>query len=83
MNERRRSPRTRTLRAGKILFNNRRSVIDCMVRNVSRAGACLVVPSLVGVPPEFDLVISGEAASHACRMIWHAENRIGVEFTGA
>ena len=41
MQERRHKPRLRTLRAGKILFNNKRSVIDCMVRNASTNGACL------------------------------------------
>ena len=57
MQDRRPSQRARTLRAGKILFNNRRSVIDCMVRNVSTRGACLLLPSVVGVPQVFDLVI--------------------------
>ena len=33
MLERRHSQRARTLRAGKIVFNNKNSVIDCMVRN--------------------------------------------------
>jgi hypothetical protein len=69
------------LRAGKILFNNKRSVIDCMVRNVSMRGACLLLPSVVGVPQAFDLVIEGETASRPCKMIWHAQNRIGIEFS--
>jgi hypothetical protein len=81
MPERRHSQRSRTLRAGKILFNNRASVIDCMVRNVSAHGACLLLPSVVGVPQVFDLMIDGEGASHPCKMMWHAQNRIGVEFT--
>jgi hypothetical protein len=50
MQERRQSPRTRTLRAGKILFNNKRSVIDCMVRNISASGACVLVANVVGIP---------------------------------
>jgi hypothetical protein len=69
------------LRAGKILFNNKRSVIDCMVRNVSMRGACLLLPNVVGVPQAFDLVIEGETASRPCKMIWHAQNRIGIEFS--
>ena len=80
MQERRHSQRARTLRAGKILFNNRRSVIDCMVRNVSTHGACLLLPSVVGVPQVFDLVIDGETGSRSCKMVWHAQNRIGIEF---
>jgi hypothetical protein len=82
MQERRHKPRLRTLRAGKILFNNKRSVIDCMVRNVSTNGACLMVASVVGIPSGFDLLIEGESASRPCNMIWHAPNKIGVEFSG-
>ena len=81
MQERRHSQRARTLRAGKILFNTKRSVIDCMVRNISTDGACLLLPSVVGIPSAFDLLIEGEAASRSCKMIWHAQNRIGIEFS--
>jgi hypothetical protein len=83
MPERRHSPRTRTLRAAKILFNNKRSVIDCMVRNISDRGACLLVANVVGIPATFDLMIDGEPASRACTMVWHASNRLGIEFRGA
>ena len=34
-----------TLKAGRIVFNQRRSVLDCTVRNLSSTGACLDVPS--------------------------------------
>jgi len=81
MQERRHGARARTLRAGKILINNKRSVIDCMVRNVSPRGACLLLPRVIGVPQMFDLMIDGEAASRPCKMIWHAHNRIGIEFS--
>ena len=81
MVERRKTQRARTLRAGKILLNNKRSVIDCMVRNLSPEGACLLVPSVIGVPPAFDLLIDGEPASRPCKLVWHGENRIGVEFS--
>ena len=80
MQERRHSPRSRTLRAGKILFNNKRSVIDCMVRNISAHGACVLVANVVGIPETFDLVIDGEPASRACTRVWHAHNRLGIEF---
>jgi hypothetical protein len=80
MQEHRHSQRARTLRAGKILFNNKRSVIDCMVRNTSSNGACLLVPSVVGIPSAFNLLIEGEAGSRPCKAVWHGQNRIGIEF---
>jgi hypothetical protein len=42
MDERRKLPRHRTLKAGSISFN-RAGGIDCRVRNLSPAGACLEV----------------------------------------
>ena len=80
MQDRRKVARSRTLREGKILLNDRRSAIDCVVRNLSEAGACLQVASVVGIPPTFDLQIDHEAISRPCRTIWHAQNRIGIEF---
>jgi hypothetical protein len=80
MQERRHSQRARTLRAGKIVFNDKRCVIDCMIRNISRNGACLLVASVVGIPSGFDLLIDGEAESRHCKLVWHAQNRIGIEF---
>jgi hypothetical protein len=41
---------TGTLKAGRIVFNQRRSVLDCTVRNLSSTGACPDVPSTVGIP---------------------------------
>jgi PilZ domain len=82
MPERRHILRTRMLRAGKIVFNNKSSVIDCMVRNLSRTGACLLVPNVIGVPSTFELLIEGELASRPCQMIWNNQNRIGIEFRG-
>jgi hypothetical protein len=82
MPERRHNLRARMLRAGKIVFNNKSSVIDCMVRNLSRNGACLLVPNVIGVPSTFELLIEGEDASRPCKMIWNNQHRIGIEFRG-
>ena len=37
--EKRKSSRARSLLAGRIIFNNRTSVIDCTVRDISDTGA--------------------------------------------
>src|SRR6202044_170295 len=80
MQERRKTARTRSFLEGKILLNDRRSVIDCVIRNLSNTGACLQVTSLVGIPGEFDLQIDHEPASRPCIAVWRAQNRIGIEF---
>ena len=80
MEERRATPRTRTLRGGKILFNNKHSSIDCRVRNLSPAGACLEVASVNGIPPVFELLMFGEAAPYWCERTWQTANAMGVRF---
>ena len=80
MQDRRKEPRHRTLRGGKIFFNNKNSVIDCTVRNLSPEGASLQVDSVVGIPRSFDLHVEGETGSRPCRVIWQSETRIGVSF---
>ena len=70
--------RHRTLKGGRIVFNDGRSTIDCTVRNLSEAGAKLDVSSVVGVPERFDLAIGEEM--RRCRIAWRTSAQIGVEF---
>ncbi|MGI8527065.1 MAG: PilZ domain-containing protein [Pseudolabrys sp.] len=77
--ERRQTLRHRTLKAGRISFN-RSAVIDCRVRNLSPAGACLDVASPFGIPDDFVLVIAGDHLRQNCRVIWRTQTRLGVEF---
>jgi diguanylate cyclase (GGDEF)-like protein len=79
LEQRRSEHRQRTLRSGKIIFNNRQSVIDCIVRNLSDSGTCLQVNTTAGLPKSFELVIDGESASRHCRVVWQSETRLGVE----
>jgi hypothetical protein len=78
--EKRREPRKRTLKRGRLVFNDGRSVIDCVVRNLSPSGALLVLPSLLGIPQEFDLHIDSDRTCRAARTIWKGDGKIGVEF---
>ncbi len=78
--ERRRNPRARTLKTARIVFNHHRSVIDCTVRNLSPLGACLKVASAIGIPEEFDVIFDADQSIRPCRMIWHKETQLGVEF---
>ena len=80
MSERKRYPRLRTLKTGRIVFDRRSCVIDCTVRNLSAAGACLELPSTVGVPDRFDLMIGPEKHPRPCRVAWKDETRVGVTF---
>jgi hypothetical protein len=80
MSELRKHPRHRTLKVGRIVFNQRFSAIDCTVRNLSEGGACLELASSIGIPECFDLTIEPDRSTLPCRVAWKAERRIGVAF---
>ena len=79
MDERRKVQRHRTLKAGSITFN-RDGGLDCRVRNLSPAGACLEVASQVGIPDDFVLVVEVDHVRTPCHVIWRTATRLGVEF---
>lgn len=80
MEERRKTQRMRTLKAGTIVFN-RAGGIDCRVRNLSPKGACLEVASQVGIPAEFVLVIASDRFRQPCHVVWRNSTKLGVEFS--
>lgn len=65
---------------GKIEFNNRQSVIDCVVRNQSRDGALLRIETPVELPAAFDLHITKTDRQYACELVWNASKQAGVQF---
>lgn len=76
--ERRRLTRKRTLKGARIVFNNKSSVIDCVVRNRSTRGALLELSSVVGVPTMFDLYIDGEITPRRTRVVRRNATSLGV-----
>ena len=80
MAERRKVQRHRTLKAGSISFN-RAAGVDCRVRNLSPAGACLEVASQIGIPDEFVLVVAADHVKAPCHVVWRTATRLGVEFS--
>ncbi len=54
--------------------------IDCVVRNLSPAGACLELDCPGSLPDQFSLIIRPENVRRSCRLIWRGENRLGVRF---
>lgn len=81
MEDRRQQHRHRTLKAGKIVFNNKRSMFDCLVRNLSQSGACLQINSSIDIPHKFELQLDGESAGRQCQLVWATDTRAGIEFS--
>jgi hypothetical protein len=72
--------RRRVLKAGRIVFNDRRSTIDCTVRTLSRTGAGIDVSSIAGLPDRFDLAIMSDRFETRCRVVAQSDRHLEVEF---
>jgi len=64
----------------KIEFNNRQSLIDCIIRNQSRDGALLKIETPVDVPEMFDLHVNKTEHHFRCQVAWKRPNEVGVRF---
>ena len=82
MPEARRSKRVRTLWGAKIIFNNRMSILDCVIKNISSSGAKLILGDPLRAPNEFELYIPRKKCSYRARLIRRDSEGIGVEFRG-
>jgi hypothetical protein len=76
--ERRNAQRHRTPKPAKIIFDQKSSVIYCIVRNLSIHGARLQVPNVISVPEKFEVQIEG--VTRPAIAIWRGANEIGVAF---
>jgi hypothetical protein len=56
------------------------SVMSCVVRNISPAGAAIDVENPAFVPQRFRLVMAKDSTVRECRVIWIQKNRIGLAF---
>jgi hypothetical protein len=82
MLERRRVQRTRVLKGAKIILNDRASLFDCTVHNLTNVGASVHVPSTIGIPEVFALSFDFGRSTRGCRVIWRADDKLGVSFVG-
>ena len=78
MDPHRSAPRRRTLKAGSIESGG--GAIDCIVRNVSEAGAALEVVSPLFIPDRFTLIVPTDQLKRRCHIVWRKQKGIGVAF---
>lgn len=80
MLERRAGNRNRSFLKGRVLFNNRLSSIDCIIRDINDHGARLTFGSAVSVPEVFELAIPNKDETFRAHVAWHHGAEIGVAF---
>ena len=78
--QRRASKRTRTLLEGRVVFNNRFSLIECAVQDISETGARIMFAHPVQIPSEFELEIPKKNLSRHARLVWSNGKAHGIMF---
>jgi hypothetical protein len=80
MAERRSSARQKSFLQGRIYFNNRRSTVDCLIRDYSDTGARLKFSETAAVPEAIELYIPNKEEIHRARVEWRSGDEMGVSF---
>ncbi len=80
MEERRSLLRNKSFLQGRIYFNNRRSSIDCLIRNFTEVGARLKFSDSVTVPEIVELYVPNREEMRRAKVEWRVNDEIGVSF---
>jgi len=78
--ERRKFIRSRVLKSAKLVFGAS-SMIDCVVRNLTTAGAHVDIPETAELSESVTMTFDGGRTLRACRIVWRKPNEVGLEFT--
>ena len=78
--DKRASDRIRSFLRAQIIFNNRMTTIDCIIKNISATGARVALNDTLAVPTEFDIYIPQRGCSHHARLVWRDRDTIGIDF---
>jgi PilZ domain len=79
MQNRRSAQRHKSFLQGRIYFNNRRSSIDCVVRDFSETGAR--VSDAIIVPDAVELYIPAKDETYRAKVLWRRNEEMGVTFS--
>lgn len=79
--ERRRHPRRRVLKGGKVFYDNYAISVDCVIRDESLLGAQITVDPGTLLPAHFALLNRKDGTLADARIVWKNGNRLGVEFS--
>jgi hypothetical protein len=79
MQERRKHQRLRVLKSAKFALR-KSSVFDCVVRDLTNAGAGIEIPNAIDLPEVLEITFDRGRSIRRCRLVWRTYSRTGVEF---
>jgi hypothetical protein len=77
--EQRAVPRRRVFGSARIVLGTE-FVAECVMRDISRAGARLQVATSAGIPDRFDLILLSGEDRLSCTVAWRTAHSVGVRF---
>jgi hypothetical protein len=80
MIERRQSARARVIYSGVIAYDQRRSTMNCVVRNFSEDGVKVEFDNTALLPDEIDLLIAKKSHAFNAKIIWRSDREAGLAF---
>jgi hypothetical protein len=79
MQERRKTRRMRALKGAKLILG-KSSTRDCVVRDVTDAGAGVELPNTLDLPEALDLTFDRGGPPRRARLVWRKLSKTGVKF---
>ena len=83
MDERRRSARQKSFLRGRIIFNNGRASVDCLIRDISDQGARVTFSDTITVPDLVDIYIPQKEQTVRAHVLWRHGHELGLCFAFA
>jgi hypothetical protein len=78
----RRNPRHRVLKVGKIVFGNWAGGVDVTIRDMSAGGARVQIPATADLPETLGLLVVNEGLLYPAVVRWRSSGMMGLEFAG-
>jgi hypothetical protein len=78
--QRRESERHRCYIGGQVRYSDGRTIIDCMIKDMSATGAKLSMSNTAAVPANFELFIPSKNKSIRSVAVWRNHEEVGVQF---
>ena len=79
-NHKRSSQRYGVLRSAHILSGKQEFCAECVVRDISKTGARILVDFPEKIPGMLILELKQNNARHTCEVIWRTEFEVGLQF---
>jgi hypothetical protein len=80
--ERRTAKRRTVFKLGRVLLNGSNTSFDCVIRDLSEAGAQIGIPARIHLPNRFRLHVVSDGTMVPVRFAWRGGDRLGISFEG-